>query len=104
VAKLKKDPAAPLLKVKDSLALAADQVDALAALSQEYSARADAALKPLTDWITRKGARIFDQDLSPKLAQARAALAKFQPEYDKKAKTMLTAEQNTRLTALPKER
>jgi hypothetical protein len=104
VAKLKKDPAAPLLKVKDSLALSADQVGALGTLSQEYNARADTALRALTDWISRKGTRIFDQDLSPKLAQARASLAKFQADYDKKAKVVLTAEQNTRLIALPKER
>jgi hypothetical protein len=104
VAKLKKDPVAPLLKVKDSLSLSQDQVASLSTLSQEYSAKADAALKPLTDWITRKGTRIFDQDLSPRLAEVRADLAKVQLEYDRKAKGVLTAEQATRAQAMPKER
>lgn len=104
VARLKKDPATPLLRVKDSLALSPDQVGTLTALSQEYDARAEAALKPLTDWVRRKGTRIFDQDLSPKLSAARASLAKIQAEYDKKAKDVLTAEQSTRMTGLPKAR
>jgi hypothetical protein len=102
VAKLKKDPAAVMLKSRDSLALSDAQVTELTAISREYDSRADDALRPLRDWLVRKGTRVFDQDLSPKLSQARAALAKVQGEYDKRAKAVLTSEQATRLGMLPK--
>ena len=104
VAKLKKDPVAPLLRVRDSLGLSDVQVSDLRAVSAAYNAKADAALRELTEWIVDKGTRIFDVDLSPRLAEARAALAKLQPEYDKRAKAVLTSAQSARAGTLTREK
>jgi hypothetical protein len=99
VAKLKKDPAAPMLKLRDSLALSTAQAATLDSLSREFNARADTALVPLTNWVLKKGRRVFDQDLNQRLSPAQAALAKLSVEYSKKAQTVLTSAQLTLLNA-----
>jgi hypothetical protein len=98
--RLKKDPAAPMIRLKDSLALAGPQSSQLSGLSKEYNARADTALRRLSDWVRGKGRRIFDADLSPYLSEARAGLAKLNSEYDKKVKAVLTADQLTLFGAM----
>jgi hypothetical protein len=93
VAKLRKDPIAPLLQRADSLQLTTEQRDSLTSLRVEYNAKADSASRKLTSWVTRKGQRIFDQDLSLRLAPAQAALTKLNTEYGKKAQAVLTETQ-----------
>jgi hypothetical protein len=98
--RLKKDPAAPMIRLKDSLGLASPQASQLSDLSREYNARADTALHRLSDWVRGKGRRIFDADLNPYLSQARSGLAKLNSEYDKKVKAVLTADQLTLFGAM----
>jgi hypothetical protein len=98
VAKLKKDPIATLVQRKDSLAITAEQLAQLNALSAEFNARADTALKPLTKWVLRKGTRIFDQDLGQRLSAAQSALGKLNAEFGKRAQAVLTSEQRALLS------
>jgi hypothetical protein len=100
VGRLKKDPAAPMLRFRDSLGLAPAQLAELGALSKEYNARADSALTPLSDWVRRKGKRIFDQDLNTYLSETRARLAKVNTDVEKRVKGVLTADQMTLFTAM----
>jgi carboxypeptidase family protein len=96
VAKLKKDPIVAFAPLRDSLALSPDQRTILDGLSQEYNARADAALAPLKNWVLKQGRRIFDRDLGQRLSAAQSALKGLNTEYERKAQDVLTAEQLTR--------
>ena len=96
VAKLKRDPVAPIVTASDSLSLTAGQRTQLDVISKEYHARADAALAPLRDWVLKQGRRIFDRDLAQRLSAAQGALGKLNTEYANKAQGVLTEEQLTR--------
>jgi hypothetical protein len=101
VSRLRKDPVRPILRLRDSLNLTADQAEQLDAIGREYNARADTALEPLTKWVVKKGKRIADQDLNQRLTVAQSALAKLNTEYGKKAQGVLTVEQQTRMAPAP---
>jgi hypothetical protein len=96
VARLKKDPTAPVGALRDSLALTPEQREQLDVLSKEYNARADTALTPLRNWVLKNGRRIFDRDLAQRLSAAQSALGKLNTEYGKKTQEVLTADQLTR--------
>jgi hypothetical protein len=96
VAKLKRDPVAPIVTASDSLSLTTEQRTQLDALSKEYHARADTALSPLRNWVLKQGRRIFDRDLAQRLSAAQGALGKLNTEYASKAQGVLTEEQLTR--------
>jgi hypothetical protein len=99
VGRLKRDPAAPILRLRDSLALSSTQTARLDSLSHEFNARADTALTPLTRWVLKKGKRVYDQDLNQRLSPAQSALAKLNAEYSKKAQSVLNPAQVTLLNA-----
>jgi hypothetical protein len=99
ITKLKRDPAAPILKLRDSLALSATQLARLDSLSQEFNVRADTALEPLTRWVLKKGKRVYDADLNQRLSPAQSALAKLAAEYAKKSQSVLSPAQVTLLNA-----
>ncbi len=90
VARLKHDPVPPITQLKDSLALSNDQLARLDLLSKEFNARADSALTPLSEWVRKKGRRIFDSDLSLKLPPVQSTLAKLSADYGKRAQGVLT--------------
>jgi Carboxypeptidase regulatory-like domain len=93
VRRLKRDPAAPYLALRDSLALTEGQVAQLQALSAEYDVRADTALEGLLNWVLRKGKRVFDKDLVRPLGSARSALGKVDAEYARRAQDVLAEDQ-----------
>jgi len=103
VAKLRKNPIAPLIQKADSLHLSSEQVTQLNALDVEFNAKADTALVKLTKWVTKKGRRVFDSDLSLRLAPAQTALQKLNVEYGKKAQAVLTDDQRTQLNGPAKK-
>jgi hypothetical protein len=104
VAKLRKDPVQPILELRDSLALTANQADQLEALAREFNARADTILAPLTRWVVKKGKRVVDQDLNKHLAPAQSSLSKLTSEYGKKAQGILTLDQQSKLSPKPAAR
>lgn len=95
IARLKKDPVAPYLALKDSLDLTADQRDRLDILSREFHASADSALTPLLNWVLKKGTRVFDRDLARPLSGAQAALGRVTADYRTRAQAILTAAQRS---------
>jgi hypothetical protein len=101
VTRLRKNPVQPILRLRDSLALTTDQAAQLESLSNEYDARADTVLVPLTKWVVKKGKRIADQDLNQRLQPAQSSLSKLSSEYSKKAQGILTLEQQQRMAPAP---
>lgn len=100
VTKLKRDPMATYVQLKDSLSLSNEQLAQYDALSKEYSVRADTALAPLTKWVLKKGRRVFDQDLGQRLSAAQGSLGKLNAEFAKRGQAVLTPAQVTRLSEM----
>jgi hypothetical protein len=90
VGRLKRDPVAPVVSLRDSLGLGADQLEQLDRLAKEYGIRADTALQPLMDYVLSRGRRVFDKDLARPLSAAQSALNRLNTEYDEKALAVLT--------------
>jgi hypothetical protein len=100
VTRLKRDPAAPLIALRDSIDLSDVQLAQLDSLSRAYSVRADTALAPFLDWVLSKGRRLFDKDLARPLAQAQSALSRLNDEYGEMAQALLSPAQQSRFSEL----
>jgi hypothetical protein len=96
VSRLKRDPVAPMVALKDSISLTADQLAGLDSLAREYSVRADTALEPLLDFVLSRGRRVFDKDLARPLSAAQSALNRLNTEYGERAQALLTPVQRAR--------
>jgi hypothetical protein len=104
VARLKRDPVAAVVALRDSIALSGEQLEDLDRLSREYSVRADTALRPLRDYVLSRGRRVFDKDLARPLAASQSALNRLNTEYAEKAQGLLTSVQRTRYNELAGKR
>jgi hypothetical protein len=96
VGRLKRDPVAPVVSLRDSIGLGAEQLVQLDRLATEYGFRADTALRPLMDYVLSRGRRVFDKDLARPLSAAQSALNRLNTEYSEKALAVLTPVQRAR--------
>ncbi len=90
---LSKDPVQPILVRKDSIALTADQVTQLEAISKKFRAQSDSALQPVFDYIMQKGRGIDDQQLGSRLQKATPQIQKMLVAADAAARALLTPAQ-----------
>lgn len=101
--KTSRNPVEPILALKDSLKLAPEQVASLATLSTTFRRSADSLLQPVVDYVVKKGKRVADQELSPRIAKAQPQIARLIAATSKSALALLTPEQQKKApqTAAP---
>ena len=91
--KLSKDPVQVILARKDSIALSADQVTQLEAISKKFRAQSDSALDPVFDYIIKKGRGVDDGQLGSRLSKATPQIQKMLLDADARARALLTPAQ-----------
>jgi len=91
--RLSRDPVQQILVRKDSIALNADQVAKLQAISAEFRAKADSALEPVFEYIIKKGRKIDDTQLSSRLSKAQPQIQRMLVDANTRARALLTPAQ-----------
>lgn len=101
LARSRRDPIAPILARKDSLALAPEQLAGLQAINAEFTAKTDTLLAPVIEYVLKKGKRVTDQDLSPKMSKATTGISRATAEALTKAMALLTPAQRAKIAPAP---
>jgi hypothetical protein len=99
LAKLSRDPVAPILARKDTLRLTPDQVTQMESIANDFHRTADSLLSPIVAYVVKKGKKVADTDLSPKLAKAQPLIAKAMAAATAKANDLLTPTQKLLMPA-----
>jgi hypothetical protein len=97
--KLSRDPIAPILARRDTLRLSPEQVARMEAIANDFHRTADSLLAPIVEYVVKKGKKVADADLSPKLAKAQPLIAKSMGAALGKATDLLTPAQKMLMPA-----
>ena len=101
LARSRRDPIAPILARKDTLRLTDAQVADLQKLSATFTATTDSLLAPVVEYVVKKGKRVTDQDLSPKMSKATQGISRATAEALTKATALLTPGQRALIAPMP---
>jgi hypothetical protein len=93
-----RNPAEPILALRDSLGLTPEQIQKLEALRDEFRAAADSSLGPAVQYVKKEGRQMTDAQLLQEIGSLRARMPSILA-YRARIEAVLTAEQKWKLTA-----